>query len=328
MAVLKSVQYTPPVLYPFTPGEGHNDALWKRGKVLQTHGVPLSEAHTLVQEWVAANLHRFARKLAPGEVEKQVTRAYNTTLTVVRKTHTTPPHLEGYSVEKLNARARVESLLAGYDIAALTADTDPVFKALSSKYWEPKLYQYLFKPTDLVSWSPEDSAQARLTLGPPDFGQARLIVPNAMRAPSGRKMDGTGTSQRCRENAADPETRLRVVCDFDYDYPTPGGGKQLIPKEEQARRIKFLSLFPQVHLELVCDSAGKSLQAWYRVPSSTAAWKDFWELALLLNADKAGIKTEQLFRAPGGWRPTPDGGQKQQAVLHFSPLPLRPLPSL
>lgn len=327
MAVLKSVRYTPPVLYPFTPGEGHNAALWKRGKVLQTHGVPLAEALALVEEWAAANLHRFARALAPGEAEKQVTRAYNTTPTVVRKTPATPPQLKGYSVEKLNARARVESLLAGYDIAALTADTDPVFKGCNGKDLERDFYRYLFNPTDLVSWSPGNSAQAKLTIGPPEFGHAQFIVPNAMRAPSGRKMDGTGTSQRCRENAVDPETRLRVVCDFDYDYPTPDV-KERIPKEEQARRIKFLSLFPQVHLELVCDSAGKSLQAWYRVPPTTAAWKDFWDLALLLNADEAGMKTEQLFRAPGGWRPTDDGGRKRQRVLHFSPLPLRPLPSL
>jgi len=328
MAVLKSVRHTPLVLHPFSPGEGHNDSCWKRGKVLQAHGVPLPQALALVQEWADANLHRFSRPLKPGELEGQVNRAYNTTFAVVRGKPATPPALKGYSVEKLHARARVESLLAGYDIAALTAETDPVFKALSSKYWEPNLYQYLFKPTDLVSWSPGDSKEARLTIGPPEVGQARLIVPNAMRAPSGRKMDGTGElSQRCRENAVDPENRLRVVCDFDYDYPTPDAKTQ-IPKEEQARRIKFLSLFPQVHLELVCDSAGKSLQAWYRVPPTTAAWKDFWDLALLLNTDEAGIKPEQLFRAPGGWRPTDAGGRKRQTVLQFSPLPLRPLPSL
>ena len=326
MAVLKSVRYTPPVLHPFSPGEGHNDGLWKRGKVLQAHGVPFPQALALVQEWADANLHRFSRPLKPGELEGQVNRAYNTTLAVVRKKPASPTHLKGYSVEKLNARARVESLLAGYDIAALTADTDPVFKGYNEADFECDLYRYLFKPTDLVCWSPTDAKQARLTLGPPEFGQAQLIVPNAMSAPSGRKKDGTGESQRCRENAVDPENRLRVVCDFDYDYPTPDTKTQ-IPKEEQARRIKFLSLFPQVHLELVCDSAGKSLQAWYRVPPTTAAWKDFWELALLLNADEAGMKTEQLFRAPGGWRPTPDGGRKRQTVLQFSPLPLRPLPS-
>jgi len=281
-----------------------------------------------VQEWADANLHRFSRPLKPGELEGQVNRAYNTTFAVVRGKPATPPALKGYSVEKLHARARVESLLAGYDIAALTAETDPVFKACNAAELERDFYRYLFKETDLVSWSPGDSTKARLTLGPPEVGQARLIVPNAMRAPSGRKMDGTGElSQRCRENAVDPENRLRVVCDFDYDYPTPDTKTQ-IPKEEQARRIKFLSLFPQVHLELVCDSAGKSLQAWYRVPPTTAAWKDFWDLALLLNTDEAGMKPEQLFRAPGGWRPTDDGGRKRQTVLQFSPLPLRPLPSL
>lgn len=326
MAVLKSVRYTPPVLHPFSPGEGHNDGLWKRGKVLQAHGVPLPQALALVQEWADANLHRFSRPLKPGELEGQVNRAYNTTFAVVRGKPATPPALKGYSVEKLNARARVESLLAGYDIAALTAETDPVFKGCNAEELERDFYRYLFKPTDLVSWSPGDSAEARLTLGPPELGQARLIVPNAMSAPSGRKKDGTGESQRCRENAVDPENRLRVVCDFDYDYPTPDTKTQ-IPKEEQARRIKFLSLFPQVHLELVCDSAGKSLQAWYRVPPTTAAWKDFWDLALLLNADERGIMPEQLFRAPGGWRPTDDGGRKRQLVLQFSPLPLRPLPS-
>ena len=70
----------PNTLEPFNPAqEGHNDSLWYRSLQLRRLGLTFDEALRTMDLWVWENMPRFLRELHPGELERQVARAYERT---------------------------------------------------------------------------------------------------------------------------------------------------------------------------------------------------------------------------------------------------------
>jgi hypothetical protein len=137
-----------------------------------------------------------------------------------------------------------------------------------------------------------------------------LIVPNPMRALTGKTQEGVEGRPRTKENASLPVDRVFFVVEFDH----------MKSKDEQAVCHWWLNAISRGRLALVVDSAGKSLHGYYRTQGlPQAVYKTFRQLAGALGCDDKADNMAQLFRCPLGFRSLPDHSQKKQEVIYFNP---------
>jgi len=140
----------------------------------------------------------------------------------------------------------------------------------------------------------------------------QFVVPNPMRAATGKTQDGK-TSGRTKDNACLPSQRLFSVVEFDTCEN----------HDIQAGRLRWLSLLhPEIPLVMVVDSAGKSLQGWFYTAQHRDKLAEFESLAIMLGADKQPLTTlSQFVRAPWGVRrnPSDNASGRYQRVRYFNP---------
>jgi hypothetical protein len=128
-----------------------------------------------------------------------------------------------------------------------------------------------------------------------DLSQCQFIVPCYMTKKTGITQDGK-ESMHCLDNCDE-----RLYCVVDLDEPKSVDHPSII---KQLKRV--------FDLVMVLSSGGKSLHAWFNVPSDEE--KDFWDVAVPMGADAALMRNRSSFvRIPGGTR---ENGNKQ-SVLYF-----------
>ncbi len=189
--------------------------------------------------------------------------------------------------------------------------------------------ELLFPPDALLCLATDHPATARTrcasewTWGPADA--CGLIVPSPMTAATGKGLDGR-TSHRCLDNTG---PRRWLVLEFDLWEGKP------MPKDDQARLHMVLRDVAAVmgwpRLELVLDSGGKSLHAWFGPCAGEETARELMNYARMLGADTATWNRCQLVRLPRGLRRVesvgghhlPDGweetGEVRQTVLFWGP---------
>ncbi len=310
---MQSLKKLSDTLAPFAPDEGHNCALWSRAIHLRKLGVPFHDAAGWLNRWILENAHRFTRAIPSTEIERQLRNAYNEqpsartgggakTQTKRVKVNASRDAFDWVTQEVLSDYSLAEMRQEGR--AAVFADFAPgdfvrrLFAAGELVCFGRQIYEMTTQRVD-------DCADAL------NSAQTQFIVPNPMAALRGQTKEGK-ESVRCEGNACSENGRRFFVVELD----TPFG--DVVPKDEQARVLRFLSTFDGMRLEVVVNSGGKSLQGWFRVLSANA--KDaFWRCALSLGADKAGAILCQAFRMPHGTR-TKEGASTRQAVEYVSPI--------
>ena len=144
-----------------------------------------------------------------------------------------------------------------------------------------------------------------------DVSSLSYIVPNAMKALEGINKKG-GRSQRSNDNSG-PRKRLVIECDrpdTSLDY--------------QAGMLWILSMFHP--LEMVVNTAGKSLHGWFHCFDEAETQRLFM-MAQQWGADHALWGPSQTARMPGGLR-YPKPGEppfppRRQRVIYWNPTATR-----
>jgi hypothetical protein len=328
-------------LPPFDLGgkdDGHNSGIFNRALLCRRRGFDALTTEHALTDWCAQNRHAFTpgHEPTPADIQRAARRACD------RR-----PRLEGYGQPRTNpswhlpARPPKPAELRGEgEVVALLEhiwkDYDLNELMLESTH-DPACFQmsHIFGADELVcrGWTITNSAgkevpHYRTTRGIPptypldDDGHKRpeFIVPNPMIAAQGLTQEGHWGA-RTKNNACHPDDRRILVVEFDEEKG-PDGVITKIPKDSQARRLRFLNT-GEPHLLMVVDSSGKSLHGWFDVSRTyPTALRRWWNLALALGADPAGERTFQGFRYPNGRRTT----GKIQEVIYYAPRPrFRPL---
>ena len=159
----------------------------------------------------------------------------------------------------------------------------------------------LFSSEDLVCLAADIRSPVTKPLqeAVPDLRQMRLVVPSPMSSRSGLTKTGQ-PSARCLSNVG--PVRFLVV-EFDSGS-----------FDEQAGYIRFLSQYAP--LALVVNSGSKSLHGWFNLQDwSEEDRRHFFELGVMLGADKATWCPCQMVRCPFGRR---ENGNLQDVVF-FDP---------
>ena len=321
-------RYRPPqpygvALYPFSPEEGHNNALWKRARECRKAGIPVKDAYEIVASWCVANQHLFTREVPAHEIETQVYRAFNSrevrnTPRVGRPRKLTDDRLLNHKFDA-NTADFVLKLNAGFGVQDLTREGhDPNLTQVVDVGTTMEILKVLFTRHQEDPWvCVGDSVQTMRTsrLSETLNADFQFCVPNPMRAQWGMVQNEDRLSQRCNANACDFNTQLFTVVEWD------SLGGQPVSKDDQAKLLWFLNATQYANLLMVVDSGNKSLQGWFYV--GLMEWEDylnFLALAKTLGADPAGQRVAQAFRAPNGWRTLKDAQSPvQQRVVYWKP---------
>jgi hypothetical protein len=331
-------------LPPFDLGgkdDGHNSGIWTRALLCRKRGFDALTTEHALTDWCARNRHAFTpgHEPTPADIQRAARRAcerrprlevygqprgtewtYNRTnpSRTLPERPPKPAELRGNG----GVVAWLEHVWEGYTLNDLVQEGTHA----------PDCFRmsHLFGEDDLVcrGWTITNAAGKevpyyRTTRGiPPTYpldnaehNPAEFIVPNAMIAAQGRTQEGHWGA-RTKNNACHPDDRRILVVEFDSEKNAAGICLP-IPKDSQARRLRFLST-GDPHLLLVVDSAGKSIHGWFDVSrTEPTALQRWWHLALALGADPAGALTFQGFRYPNGRRKN----GKTQRVIYYSPRP-------
>jgi hypothetical protein len=138
----------------------------------------------------------------------------------------------------------------------------------------------------------------------------QFIVPNEMAKPTGKTKDGRD-SVRCLDNTG---KRKFLVVEWDIlktgegiwgPYVKDWDARGISTFDAQASLLVHLATkdVPRLQLALAVNSAGKSLQGWFRCEGiQDEQIRGFFKRATLLGADTATWTECQLVRMPGGTR--------------------------
>ena len=332
-------------LPPFDLGgkdDGHNAAIWTRALLCRKRGFDALTTEHALGEWCAQNRHAFTpgHEPTPADIQRAARRAcdrrprlevyghtrgtewtYNRT-NPSRTLPARPPKPAELRGEG-EVVALLEHIWAGYTLNDLVQEGthDPDCFRMSHIFGADEL---VCRGWTITNADGKEVPHYRTTRGiPPTYplvddaehNPAEFIVPNAMIAAQGRTQEGHWGA-RTKNNACHPDDRRILVVEFDSEKNAAGICLP-IPKDSQARRLRFLST-GDPHLLLVVDSAGKSIHGWFDVSrTEPTALQRWWHLALALGADPAGALTFQGFRYPNGRRKN----GKTQRVIYYSPRP-------
>lgn len=308
-------------LRPFEPSEGHNPSLFYRALACRYAGYTHYEALEAVKSWVFYNSYAFTRGLKPGEIERQVFCAYGDT---TKKTTTLRALPKVVRKPKVKPDAAIidwvdKELFPDYSLEDLRAESQYRFGPRPHlRHVFNFLYRDLADPLLCIGAEINQMHTRRLSEWTPHtkvIHAWQYIVPNPMTKETGRTKSGKEGSPRSLDNATKEADRLFFPVEFDLGLDgTP------VPKDDQARRIRFLSTFaPRNPLAMVVSSGGKSLHAWFNVHNWEAELKaKFWTIAQQLGADPAGENLAQYFRLPGGIRRKPGEPPVVQSVEYIT----------
>lgn len=235
---------------------------------------------------------RAGRKFAFQEVERAVTRAYDTKPVVARKS-------KAKTVAKFQDRVATNAVEME-DLRTMSPWPRPELitaeMAVDLLFPDDGALLCMAKETRKAYTATRDHWLKKEHLH-------SLLVPNLATSMTGKTQDGH-LSKRCNQQFPD---RTYAVVEFD-------DGASLA---EQAGRALYLGKI--LPLTLVCHSGNKSLHCWF-----LAAGEDednvlsFYDVAISLGADRVGRTRCQLMRTPGAWRVFPGGFEETESTLTFS----------
>jgi hypothetical protein len=334
-------------LPPFDLGgkdDGHNAAIWNRALLCRRRGFDALTTEHALTDWCAQNRHAFTpgHEPTPADIQRAARRAcdrrprlevygqprgtewtYNRT-NPSRTLPARPP-----KPAELRGEGEVVALLEhiwdGYTLNDLVQEGthDPACFRMGHIFSADEL---VCRGFSFINAEGKKSFRFRTTRGIPptypldddDIIPDELIVPNAMIAVQGlTQPPNPHYGPRTKNNACHQDDRRILVVEFDEEKG-PDGVSAKIPKDSQARRLRFLNT-GDPHLLMVVDSAGKSIHGWFDVSrTEPTALQRWWQLALALSADKGGWECERPFRYPNGQRR--DNGERQR-VIYYAPRP-------
>ena len=261
------------------PQAGVNNLLRDAALRLADEGKTPEEAVQFIEENLDCTKLRPGRRIKPGEIERQVARAFDYV------NQGGPPGMSWPRLDADHLRQVVSS--GGFPTRNRVAV--PTEEILGTLF-----------PGDPRVWT-GDALDAVLPAQPlskqKDPSLRQFIVPSPALAASAKTQEGK-LSGRALENIG---PRRYLVVEGDETS-----------KAEQAAVLRHLARFAP--LVLVVDSAGKSLHGWFCCKAADEDTQEaFFREATKLGAD-AGIWTRnQVVRMPGGLR---DGKKRQHVVLY------------
>jgi hypothetical protein len=295
--------------------EGLNNTLFVNALRMRSAGFTESEALEASVEWLHTFGARFHRDVKPGEVERQVGSAYRTAPRAQseKRLKVTPKAVT--VTDKIKVEADLEEMLKlrvamrDFTVDSLTAESP--FSAPDTA----TALQTLFNDDELLcAGHAVFSMQTRTLrnwLSDTDVSSLSFIVPNAMKTQEGVTQEGR-LSQRSLENSG---TRKRLV--IECDRPDT-------PLDYQAGMLWILSMFQP--LEMVVNTAGKSLHGWFHC-FNEAETQRLFVMARMLGADHALWGLCQTVRMPGGLRypkaEEPPSPPRRQRVIYYNPTATR-----
>lgn len=294
--------------------EGLNNTMFDNALRMRSAGFTESEALEASIEWLHTFGSRFHRDVKPGEVERQVESAYRTAPRERSKKRLKVTPKPATVTDKIKVDADLEEMeklrgaMRDFTADSLTAESP--FTAPDTA----AILQTLFADDELLCAGQDVFSMRTRTLrnwlSDTDVAALPYIVPNAMKALEGINQKGD-RSQRCVDNSG-PRKRLVIECDR-HDTPI----------DYQAGMLWILSMFHP--LEMVVNTAGKSLHGWFHC-FDEAETQRLFVMARMLGADPALWVPCQPARMPGGLRypktdpPTPP---RRQRVIYWNPTATR-----
>jgi len=144
----------------------------------------------------------------------------------------------------------------------------------------------------------------------------QMVVPNLMRARTGRTITDGTLSGRTRDNSCGLGNQRFLVVEFDIRHDAEAAvDLGMAPPDICASLI--LGKMNLQQIRMVVHSGGKSLHAWVAVKDLTQERIDrFYRAFCRFGADKAGRLPEQQFRLPQGYRADKAAVQR---VIYWNP---------
>jgi hypothetical protein len=294
---------------------GLNQTLFIHALKLRSAGFGEPQALSVLHQWIESFRGRFHRSVRPGEVERQVTSAYRSTPQTGSYTRKTAPRRRPAFTDKIKVEANVveiqklQDAMVDFTVESLTAESPLTAPGTAT------ILRTLFAGHELIcaGFSLYSCRTRTLCewLSDTDVSCLSFTIPNAMRAKEGRSKEGK-VSQRCLENSG-PRKRLVIECD-----------RPDTPLDYQAGMLWVLSIFHP--LEMVVNTAGKSLHGWFHC-FDEAETQQLFVKARILGADPALWMACQPARMPGGLRypkpGDPDCPPRRQRVIYYNPMATR-----
>lgn len=295
--------------------EGLNNTLFVNALRMRSAGFIESEALEASIEWLHTFGSRFHRDVKPGEVERQIESAYRTAprarsekrLKVTPKAATVTDKIKVDA--DLSEMEKLRGAMSDFTVDSLTAESP--FSAPDTA----TALQTLFNDDELLCAGHDVFSMRTRTLrnwlSDTDISSLSYLVPNAMKALEGISQKGE-RSQRCVDNSG-PRKRLVIECD-----------RPDTPLDYQAGMLWILSMFHP--LEMVVNTAGKSLHGWFHC-FNEAETQRLFVMARMLGADPALWVLCQPARMPGGLRhpkaEEPPSPPRRQRVIYWNPTATR-----
>ena len=143
-----------------------------------------------------------------------------------------------------------------------------------------------------------------------------LCVPNLMQSRTGTTTDRIPNRPRTRENACAPDRRRFIVTEIDIRVDDPLCVSLGVTPMDICASYILGCINPNL-LKMVVKSGGKSLHPWLDITGKTDAEIDeIFRSLTPLGVDWRGTLPEQQFRLPNGFRADK---QAKQSVIYFNP---------
>ncbi len=278
------------------PEGGLNRSLYILALKAANRGIPPQETAEILLTWnrgqFAAGAHH--RRATRTEVFSQVRGAYAKVGSTPSAPFSFPPPPVAAPDRARQLSRIAEAAGSGWGVEELRAHSEyapPTLRACLSA---------LFAPPELVCLGTEKTQFETRTWGEwstHPLSGVRYVLPNPMRAPSGRTLSGR-ESARCNDNAS-AHPRWGVL---EFDCPEAD-------LNTQAALLRLFSLHRGWPLGLVLFSGGKSLHGWFAIEGRREA---FTRDVVWVGGDSSCRVRAQAYRAPRGVR---ENGVRQEVLF-------------